>query len=154
MTTRGEETSCPHTGDFDSMLTPTQEEARSSGGGGHFCRSSPRSSAKIDRIASSSSSSRARSRTRRTPLAPRVAPLAPEGIVAVDAVGRDDVDVNLLITCEHLECLCKASMADRLTSLIGKALSRSGGGGVHGIDAVEVCVCVCVCSGLPVPGVV
>ncbi len=79
------------------------------------------------------------SRTRRMPLAPQVALLAPEGIVAVDAVGRDDVDVDLLITCKHLECLCKASMADRLTSLIGKVLSRSEGGGVHGIDAVEVC---------------
>ena len=74
----------------------------------------------------------------RTPLAPQVAPPAQEGIVTVNNMGRDDADVNLLITCEHLEHLCKASVANRLTSLIGKALSRLGGG-VHDIDAVEVC---------------
>ena len=33
-------------------------------------------------------------------------------IVAVDNVGKDDSDVNLSITCEHLEHLCKAFVVD------------------------------------------
>ena len=96
----------------------------------------PRSSAMINGIASSYSSSCESSRMRRTPLAPRVAPPAPEGIDVVDNMGRDDADINLLITRKHLERLCKASVADLLTSLINMALSRLGGGGVHDIDAV------------------
>ena len=64
--------------------------------------------------------------------------MLPEGKLAVENVGKDDADVDLSITREHLEILCKASVVDPLTSLIGKALSRSGRG-VHDIDAVEVC---------------
>ncbi len=61
-----------------------------------------------------------------------------EGVVTVENVGRDDADVDLSMTREHLERLCRASVADPLKCMIGKALSRSGRG-VRDIHAVEVC---------------
>ncbi len=39
-----------------------------------------------------------------------------------DSNQRDDADINLSITREHLEHLCKASVVDWLMSLIGRAL--------------------------------
>ena len=39
-----------------------------------------------------------------------------------DSNQRDDANINLSITREHLEHLCKASVVDWLTSLIGRAL--------------------------------
>jgi len=37
-------------------------------------------------------------------------------------VGRDNANIDLSITREHLKCLCKASMVDWLTRLIRSAL--------------------------------
>ena len=51
-------------------------------------------------------------RTWRMPPVPRAEPPASEGIVAVNNVGRDDAKIDLLITHEHLERLCKASVVD------------------------------------------
>ena len=66
----------------------------------------------------------------------RATPLASEGIAVVDNVGRDDADINLSITREHLERLCKASVVDWLTSLIGRALCGKDEGYVasHSFD--------------------
>jgi len=64
-----------------------------------------------------------------------VAPLASERITAVDNVGRDNANVNLSITHEHLEHLRKASVVDWLTSLIGRAPSRKGKGYVPAFGA-------------------
>jgi hypothetical protein len=124
--------------DKDHAGPDAQPQAGGGGGCFYWRWSLPCSSAKINNITSSSSSLRVSSRIMHTPLAPQVAPPVQEGIVAVNNVGRDDANINLSITCEHLERLCKASVASRLTSLIRKALSRSGGG-VHDINAVEVC---------------
>ena len=53
--------------------------------------------------------------------------MLPEGKLAVENVGKDDADVDLSITREHLEILCKASVVDPLTSLIGKRRILSKG---------------------------
>ena len=58
-----------------------------------------------------------------------------ERIAAVDNVGRDNANVNLSITHEHLECLCKASVVDWLTSLIGRAPCRKDKGYVPAFGA-------------------
>jgi tetratricopeptide (TPR) repeat protein len=65
--------------------------------------------------------------------------MLPEGTVTVENIGKDDTDVDLHMTRELMESLCRTSVSDKLNALICDAISSSGIGGLHDIDVVEVC---------------
>ncbi|KAL3806626.1 hypothetical protein ACHAXA_010814 [Cyclostephanos tholiformis] len=64
--------------------------------------------------------------------------MLPGGTVTVENIGADDADIDLTMTREQLEKLCRASVADKLKTLIGDAISKSGIGGAGDIDVVEI----------------